>query len=299
LDAEKTQAVMFLFGHYLAFFYYRDRNWISGIVPQIFPDDPTKNDLYLAAWEGYLAGNLYQELFETLNDYYKRATISNPAKYTPRQYSKDLDEGLAAHLALAFSHFSNFDFSSDLFRLFWKTKNAKRFREFISFIGRSCISRENAEDWIKATKIDIKKLKQFWDWTLENCDDPEALAGFAFWIDAKANVFDPVWLAKRVCLTLEKTGGNLEWDHGMMQSLHIMAKSSPNDTIRILKLYLLGAKGLTSRSPWLYVGDELMNIFKTLYDNPDAKEATYRLIDELLPIGSGQFWKLKDVIAGK
>jgi len=201
--------------------------------------------------------------------------------------------------ALAFSHFSNFDFNSDLFRLFWKTKNGKRFKEFISVIGRSCISRENAGDWIKANKIDIEKLKRFWDWALENCDYPEALAGFAFWIDSKWNVFDPAWLAQHVRLTLERTVGNLEWDHGMMLSLPIMVKSAPDDTLKILRLYLLGTKGLTSRRPWLYVDDELMGIFKTLYDNPVTKVGTYRLIDELLPIGSGQFWKLKDVITEK
>ena len=289
---------MFLFGYYLAFFYYRDRIWISSIVPQIFPADPTKKDLYLAAWEGYLTGNLYQELFEELKDYYKRAITLGPDQYTQRRYFKYLDEGLATHLALAFSHFSDFNFESDLFKLFWKTKNAKRYKEFISFIGRSCISRQNAGEWIKANNIDVEKLKQFWDWALANCGDPEALVGFAFWIETEWNIFDPVWLAKHVRLTLEKTQGNLEWDHGIMQSLAIMAESAPEDTLKILKLYLLGQKGVSSR-PWLYVDDELMSIFRSLYKNPLAKEDAERLINELLPVGSGQFWKLKDVINGK
>ena len=296
LDAEKTQAVMCLFGHYLAFFYYRDRDWISGIVPQIFPGDPTKNDLYLAAWEGYLTGSLYKELFEELSDYYRRAIILDPAQYTPRRYFKDLDKGLATHLALAFIHFSNFDFNSDLFKLFWKTKNAKRYKEFISFIGRSCISRDNARKLIENHNIDIEKLKKFWNWALKNCPDTESIAGFSFWIEAERNVFDPVWLGEHVRMTLEKTGGKVEWDYGMMQSLAIMAESAPDNTLKILKLYLLGTKGLFSHRPLFYMDDELMGIFKTLYNNPVTKEGTCRLINELLPIGSGQFWKLKDVI---
>jgi hypothetical protein len=223
----------------------------------------------------------------------------DPAQYPPRRYSKDLDEGLATHLALAFSHFSNFDFNSDLFKLFWKTKNAKRYKEFISFIGRSCISRDNARKWIETHNIDIEKLKKFWDWALENCPDPEAIAGFSFWIEAERNVFDPVWLGEHIRMTLEKTGGNVERDSGMMQSLAIIAESAPEDTLKILKLYFLGPKGLGNRRPWLYVDDELMGIFKTLYNKRITKEGIYRLIDELLPIGSGQFWKLKDVINGK
>jgi hypothetical protein len=296
LDSEKTQAVMFLFGHYLAFFYYRDRDWISGIVPQIFSADLTKHDLYLAAWEGYLTGNLYQELFEELGDYYRQAIILDPAQYTPRRYSKDLDEGLATHLALAFSHFSDFDFNSDLFKLFWKAKDAKRHKEFISFIGRSSISRDDAGKWIESSKIDIGKLKQFWDWALEYCNDAEALFGFCFWIAAERNIFDPEWLAKHVRDTLEKTGGNIEWDYGLMQSLPILAESAPKDTLQILRLYILGSKGLVRRGTWFYVDDNLLNIFRTLYKNQIVKDDTYKLIDELLPIGNGRFWKLKDAV---
>lgn len=299
LAAENTQAIRFLFGHYLAFFYYRDRGWIRSILSRVFPADPAISDLYLAAWEGYLTGNLCKELFEELSDHYRRAILLDPAQYTPRKYFRDLDEGLAIHIALAFVHFPDFDLSSDLFALFWKMNNAKRKKELISFIGRSCVSHENAAKWIEAHNIDVEKLKGFWDWALVNCGDPETLTGFSFWVMAKENIFDPVWLAKRVRLTLEKTGGNVEWNYGIVRSLPILAESAPEDTLVVLKLYVSGAKGLSSRRPWLYLDDELMSIFRTLYNNPITKEGTYRLIDELLPVGGGQFWKLKDIIKGK
>jgi len=158
LNAEKTQAIMFLFGHYLFIFYYRDRDWTRDIMPQIFRADTKRNELYLAAWEGYLTGDLYQELFEELADYYRRAIIMDSAQYTPRKYFTDLDKGLGTHIALAFAHYASFEFSSQLFRLFWEINNPKRHKEFISFIGRSCISRENAVEWIKTNKINIEKI---------------------------------------------------------------------------------------------------------------------------------------------
>jgi hypothetical protein len=40
LDHEDTYAVMFEYGHYLANFYYRDRNWIRGLFAKIFPLEP-------------------------------------------------------------------------------------------------------------------------------------------------------------------------------------------------------------------------------------------------------------------
>jgi hypothetical protein len=210
-----------------------------------------------------------------------------------------LDEGLAAHLAIAFTYFYNFDFTSKLFILFWEINNPKRHKEFISFIGRSCISRENARDWINIHNIDIEKLKRFWEWALENCRDPESLVGFSFWIKAEENVFDPVWLCEHVRRILEKTDGNIEWDHGIQHSLAIMAVVSPKDTVKIIRLYLLGARGLLSRRPWFYLDDEWMGIFRTLYRNAVTEQETYKLIDELLPLGSGQFWKLKDIVNEK
>jgi len=142
-------------------------------------------------------------------------------------------------------------------------------------------------------------MKQFWNWALENCGNPEALLGFAFWIEAERDVFDSAWLAEHVRLTLEKTRGNLEWDYGMMQSLPILAESAPEDTLKILGCYLLGTEGLLSRRPWLCMDDELMGIFKTLYNKLITKEGTRALIEELIKIGSRRFWILKDVLNGK
>ncbi len=297
LDAEKTQAVRFLFGYYLAFFYFRDRNWIRELFPRIFLVDEEKSDLYLSAWEGYLSwSTLYSELFDVLMDYYKRAITWDPDRYSQRRYSKDLDIGLAEHFALAFVYYADFSFSSNLFKLFWETKNIKRHKEFISFIGRSCISRDKAKEWIEINSIDIDKLRAFWDWALENCSDSEVLRGFSFWIEAEQNIFDHRWLAERARLTLEKTGGEVEWDHGIIQSLPILADSAPEDTIQISRLYLAGAKGLICRRPWLPVGEELMGVFKKLYDNPTTREETIKLIEELLPLGNGQFWVLKEIV---
>jgi len=63
LKKENTRALMFMFGHYLPSFYFLDKDWIHTLLPQIFPEDSVKKHLYLAAWEGYLANNLYEEIF--------------------------------------------------------------------------------------------------------------------------------------------------------------------------------------------------------------------------------------------
>ena len=58
LKKENTQAIMFMFGYHLPSYYYRDKNWILGLLPHIFPIDQDKKDLYFASWEGNLSINL-------------------------------------------------------------------------------------------------------------------------------------------------------------------------------------------------------------------------------------------------
>jgi hypothetical protein len=53
---------MFLFGYFLLQVYLSDREWAGTLLDRIFPTDPAKRDIYLAAYEGHLTrrpfGNL-------------------------------------------------------------------------------------------------------------------------------------------------------------------------------------------------------------------------------------------------
>lgn len=301
LAKEDTYAVMFLYGHYLPSFYYRDKKWIKGLIPKIFPEDSDKFDMYLAAWEGYVSSNIYGDMFSE-NDFqklYKRAIKINLDNYTKRKYFRGLDEGLATHLALAYVHFSEFKIGSDLFNLFWKTKNIKRNEEFISFVGRHAVSRDNATGFIKEHKIDIKKVKDLWDWTLKNIDDGKVFSGFGFWIDKEQNVFeDSRWLAGNIKKTLEKSKGEINWDYGLIKSLSILAERAPEETYEILKIYLLDQyENKPEFRNSVYI-DDFLTAFNALYQNGnnDLKLKIYNLINDLILKGSSRFWKLKEVI---
>ncbi|QQR78228.1 MAG: hypothetical protein IPJ68_04050 [Candidatus Moraniibacteriota bacterium] len=296
LGRENTRAIMFLFGHYLPSIYFRDKKWTRTLFDKLFGFDTPKRDLALAAWEGYLTNNLYNEIFQELEPYYSRAIELKREDYTPREYFKDLDEVLATHVALAFMHFPQFTYESALFKKFWQEKNLKRQTEFISFIGRYSISRDQAKEWLKKSKIDSKKLESFWDWILEAPVDPKVFESFGFWMDAEWNVFDPAWQAERTRKTLEKTGGAIEWNHNLQESLPIFAKVSPQDTLTILKLHLEYVAKKAPQQGWFHLDDKVQEVFQFLYENPETKKGTYNLIDILLPLSNGMFWKLKDIV---
>jgi len=297
LNGEKTQAILFLFGHYLPSYFYRDKDWIRGLLPLIFQSDPDKKDLYLAAWEGYLSTNLYKELFDELVGFYERAINLDSDSYTKRRYFQDIDEALATHIALAYIHFPDFGFESNLFRLFWERDNLKRHGGFISFVGRHVISRDQAKDWIKVNNIEVEKLKNLWEWVLRNCNEKEALAEFGFWINTEGDVFELTWLASHIRQTLEKSGGALSWERGMMKSLPTLAREQPSDSLEIIRLYFkYKADPANANRGWLYIDSGTTDIFKILYENSETKKATYQLINQLLPLSNGQFWRLKEVL---
>ena len=216
--------------------------------------------------------------------------------YTERKYSTGLDESLAIHIALAFIHFDDFGLDNELFTAFWNKKNTKRHKEFISFVGRHCISRERADLWLKENKVAKEKIKSLWDWILEHCDDPEALSEFGFWMSVKDGAFDNIpWLADRIVKTLEKTRGAVEWEIKLMDSLPILADVAPKETLKILRLYFTGT---TFRQRPGYFRTEIgtVDLFRKLYKNPELEKEVYNLINELLPVGNGMFWSLEEVI---
>ncbi len=302
LDKEDTQSLMFMFGHYLPSLYFRDMEWIYGLLSKIFSLEAEDKDLYLAAWEGYLANNLYQEMFndEKFIELYERAIALSSDEYTKRRYFRNLDEGVANHLALAFMYYDDFSFDSSLFKLFWSTQNKERHSHFISFLGRAFVSGDNAQANIllKENETARKKLVDFWDWVLEQPIDPGSLTEFGYWLKKKKQLFDMQWLASHVRITIEKTGGNIDWGYGLMTSINDLAKSAPEDTLQILRLMILqgGIKGNKQNYIASYTNDEWLEAFRILYNTPETKDGTYKLVDDLIREGGRTFWKFKDVL---
>lgn len=305
LEKENTYALMFMFGRYLPTFYYRDKNWVRGLLGKIFPIESEKHDLFIASLEGYLSADLYDELFKELSDVvYKRAIDLTDVQYTKRKYFREIDGGLATHLALAYVHYDNFDFDSSVFKRFWQTSNIKRHEEFISFIGRHLISRDDPDNFMIANSIDKekikKKLEDLWVWILNNSVKGEdvVFANFSFWVSEKQMLFtDLKWLANHLQKSFEKSGGDMKWEHGIIEKLSDFALVSPEETLKIIELYLM-FQITTGPGHYTYFsyGDNGTKALKILYQNPVTKSGVEKLINDLLIKGSNRFWDFKKVL---
>jgi len=302
LEKENTRALMFMFGHYLPSFYFRDKSWIKKLLPKIFPKE--KKDLFLASTEGYLVQSLYKEMFfdKNFQNLYKEWIDLKDTNYSNNQkHFKDIDESLADHLALAFVHFSKFDFKHPLFIKFWEKENVKRQKEFISFIGRHCLSRDSAKKWIEDNKINIDKVKKLWDRILKKKINPKILASFGFWINPNEEIIKDEILVQKIAETLDKSNGQIDWDYGLLKRLSVFAEKNGKEALKIISSYL--SKSNLSQNPqvpFLYK-DEIKESIKIIYDNRDKKikQRVTNLINKLIEEWSSVFWYLEEVIEDK
>lgn len=301
LNVEKTRAIMFMFGHYLPQFYFRDTEWVQGLLPKIFPEEKEKSHLYLASWEGFIANNLFKEMLidPFIEKLYFRGINIKDIKESHRKYFRDPDEGIATHLALAFIHYKDFRFENKLFKAFWESENIIQHKEFISFIGRSIISGDNFQvDKLIKEDSSIKEiLMELWDRAIEKKDEKEIFMEFGFWINLKKGLFEAVWLAERIYKTLEKTDGVLDWDYGLTQICIELSEKAPKEMLEVTRLFFIngGIKADHQRRPY-YVEKEWFDVFKNLVQNPETKAKTIELIDELIREGGSPFWGLKKIV---
>jgi len=293
---DRALSVRFVIGHYLATYYYRDKTWVRNLLPKIFSFETDEN-FYFAALEGYLNSTLYKELFDEMREYYSQAINIDPGTYPERKYTKEIDEALAIHIALAFAHFINFEDS--LFKGFWSTQNIEQHTEFVSFLGRHCITREHAGDkWFEENGVSKQRLMDFWIWALERKDTPpKVFSGFGFWINPHQEIFDLKWLASQLAKTMKKAKGQFDWDYGLMEQLPNFAKVAPQDTLDIIEDYLLDEGDINPhRGGWIHVERELRDALDILSQNEETKIRVRDLIAKLVEIGGAQFWALKEVI---
>ena len=300
---DDSLAVRFVIGRYLASFYFRDKKFIADLFPEIFPkSNPDKKDIYLASWEGYLSNTLYNKLFNVLKEYYSYAITLDPKYYTQRKYINDLDELLAIHLALAYSHLG-FSTKDKLFLQFWDKQNTTRHKEFISFIGSSCLSRNQAGDeWLAENNVSKEKLIKFWDWILDNkkITDPKVFSSFGLWINPDKEILDDSMAVKKMAQTLAKSNGEIDWDYGLLKRLPKFAEKNKGKTLEIISSYLLDKKGNLNKNlrlPMIYQGD-IKEALMIIYNDEDKKlkENVVKLINILIEKGSSIFWELKEII---
>lgn len=103
--ADPSLAVHSLFGEYLPYLHYLDREWLVAHLEAIFPRRPEMSEYWEAAWDGYLFhSDFFGYLYEILRPYYRYA-IEQMALGAQGKAGSDFSRTrLARHLALLYWH---------------------------------------------------------------------------------------------------------------------------------------------------------------------------------------------------
>jgi hypothetical protein len=300
LNTEKTRALFFLFGRYLPMFYFRSKFWIKSILNKVFPPEIESKYLYLAAWEGFISNGLYLDMFEDedIQQLYRNAIVLIDKDYPHQEHFINPEEVVSQHFALAYV-ISDFEFGNELFEFFWDKGRLEQHIAFVDWLGRSFITTQNPKsiNFLKEDENARKKIKDMWGWILDNYNDPSIFDGIGFWINLDKEIFLVSELSHYLAKTLAKTNGFLSWDVGLEENIIELAEGSPEDTIEIIRFYILEGgvrKGLNSL--YFIPDDKWMKVFEILYKYPLTKESTYSLINDLIKEGGSSFWKLKEVL---
>ncbi len=302
LEREDTRALMAMFGRSLPMCYFRDKDWARKLLPRIFPRDPAKKWLHSAAWEGFLSKGLYFEMISDpeIQDIYLRGLVLTDADYPRRQrHFVEPDEGISEHLALAFMYYEEFGLDQPLLKAFWNNDSPTQHAHFVNFVGRSCISRDKAEESFEFSREVKRRIRELWDWLLKKGEEREVYMEFGHWINLDKEIFEPDWLAKRVRETLERANGFLTWDNGLVKASPQLAQAAPEDTLDIARLYLHegGVRGKNQRVLWLWESDnQWIEALEILHCNPSTKSGTESLINRLVGEGGRAFWPLKGLL---
>ncbi len=304
IQKEKTRALMSMVGRFLPSFYFRDKDWMRKLLPQVFSQEPGKKYLSKTAWEGFLTNGLYSEMFRDpkIQDLYWRGLELTDDDYPQHQkHVTDPDKGIAEHLALAYMYCEEeFGLDHPLFRAFWETENIKQHAHFVNYLGQEFVFRSGAHGYFMNHPSGKQRLRAFWRWLLENHEEQETFREFGLWINLEKGIFLPDWLAPRVRMTLEKSKGVLESENDLRESSVRLAQEAPEDTLKIARLHLFegGVRGGRQQTLMRWDLDKKwIEAFKVLYDNPATRVQTEALINQLVRDGRQAFWSLEQVVA--
>lgn len=301
IQKEDTRALYFMFGRHFPFFYSRSRTWASDeLFPLVFKDSEKSRHLSDAAWEGYLSGNLYRDLFftEQLQQLYRdRMTITTEST---RHYFRDPNEGVAAHLALAMVvYHKDLGLDYQLFEAFWTDATEAQQREFVKEIGRIFIASDNERNRkLHASDPGVReRLKELWVWLLQRNLSPTIYSEFGFWIKDELSLFDPEWLAQQTAKTMGKCNGVLEWEYGLTKMIETLVSADIEAGYAIVESFLLHGAVEHGRyySPVRYER-EWYNAVEYLYNNQATRDRVVELIDTLIERGGSEYWGLKKVL---
>lgn len=237
LMRENTRAIYSLFGRHMHSLYFSDKEWFYKHIPNIFPKDISKKNMYTAAWEGFIFSRIYGSIVSDpeMQEVYLRGFKLKENDFPPNQKRVvNIDQRIAQTIALAYLNMENFDSESLLYKRFWEERSVSSHQHFIRFLCLTVLNGSITNNFWQ------EKVKNLWNEVLKK-DEGELLPlkEFGYLMTLKNNKFGVEYLASMVVKTLEKTKGRLSTYDPIRQSIKELAERLPEKALSIIELIFL------------------------------------------------------------
>lgn len=269
------------YGKYFFLTYSLDKGFAGEIVNDIFPTKD--NVLREAAWDSYLFGAVHDDVFHFLDKYYRLAIDDLSKKSLQRKQRRDPIERLGIHIAIGFLF--NMETAGDsLSQYLFKKANPEQRGMAISFVGRHYVLMDLDE---KREVIPLlEKLKEFWEWRLEDSSEVAELKEFGWWV--RPGKFNDQWMLEMLDKTVVKTKGAIDGEFKVFEALKELAPSFP---VLVAQVFLQIIQDRGERRFMHIEGEETGQILDSLESSGDsvAIKIAGKIRNHLLSLGYEQY----------
>lgn len=260
-------------GHHLPTLYYFDKEWIRQELSKLFKNE--NEILSRAAWDGYLVGNVYRDIFGDLTDAYdKHLKKLNKPPFKNGQLW-EFDRRVIQHITLAYLF--RYDKATKLFSYMIDHSHERALAHCAWYIGTLL-----REQKIKPSKFfDSEAFRKIWKNSKLTSNEE-----LRTWLEYSP--FDKNETIQLLLKSLEKSTKSIKFLSLIVEQLGSYAEKYPQLTVKCLELIIHGI----SDDPEIYMSSEnLKKVFQILLNsmNKTAKKKTISLINYLGELNHNEY----------
>jgi hypothetical protein len=241
---DPSSAIRAVYGRWFPLLLYLASDWTLQRIDQIFPEEPASQWLFEAAWEGYLFGQQYTDVFSTLRRKYVYAIAQLPSLHVSSSEQSEVIRVLSNHLlALFWYGLIDLGESDKLLEDFFDKAPIHRREEFMQhFSWRLLYGDFKVDDELR------QRLQNFIQWRIEqakcNTANVQQFSDLKYfsWLFASGKLDDQWSMSKLVDVL--KLLGTVNQCEKFLERLESLAPVMPQEAVECLSLMANGSKAL-------------------------------------------------------
>jgi hypothetical protein len=241
---DPSSAIRAVYGRWFPLLLYLASDWTSRQIDQIFPEEPASQGLFEAAWEGYLFGQQYTDVFSTLRRKYVYAIAQLPSLHVSSSEQSEAVRALSNHLlSLFWEGVIDLDESDKLLEDFFDKASIHNRADFMQHFSWPLLYGDfEVDDELR------QRLQDFIEWRIKqakcNTANVQQFSDLKYfsWLFASGKLDDRWSMAKLVDVL--KLLGTVNHCEEFLNRLESLAPVMPREAVECLNLMANGSKAL-------------------------------------------------------